>query len=351
MKKVLIATFVATFLFWSCDTDNLENQIPQEEQQRVDLGVDAGELDRMAENTTSRQCHSMNVLARQLQENPGMLQRMEEIEARTNIFAKPGNGNGNGGGGNGGGDPDPVPDNLGTIVIPVYVHVIYNTSQQNISDAQINSQIAVLNNDFRKTNSDVNQIPSEFSGLAADSEVEFVLAGITRKNTATTSWGTNDSMKYTSNGGVDVVSPNTHLNIWVCNIGGGILGYAQFPGGSATTDGVVISPQYFGSQGYVSAPFDEGRTATHEVGHYLNLRHIWGDGRCRKDDFVSDTPSSDGPNYGCPSYPTVNCRSNDMTMNYMDYVDDACMYMFSEGQKTRMRALFADGGARDGMVN
>ena len=351
MKKVLIATFVAAFLFWSCDTDNLESQIPQEEQQKVDLGVDPNELDRMAENTEGRQCHSMNVLARQLQENSGMLQRMQNIETHTRNFKKPGGGNGNGGGGNGGGDPDPGPDNLGTITIPVYVHVIYSTSQQNISDNQINSQIAVLNNDFRKSNSDVSQVPSEFSGLAADSEIEFVLAGVTRKSSTTASWGTNDSMKHASNGGVDVISPNTHLNIWVCNIGGGILGYAQFPGGSAATDGVVISPQYFGSQGYVSAPFDEGRTATHEVGHYLNLRHIWGDGRCKQDDFVSDTPSSDGPNYGCPSYPTVNCRSNDMTMNYMDYVDDACMYMFSEGQKTRMRALFANGGARDGMIN
>jgi len=90
---------------------------------------------------------------------------------------------------------------------------------------------------------------------------------------------------------------------------------------------------------------------THEVGHWLNLRHIWGDGRCKRDDFVSDTPSSDNPNYGCPSYPTVNCRSNDMTMNYMDYVDDACMYMFSEGQKERMRAIFAAGAPRNGFLN
>ena len=352
MKKVLIATFVATFLFWSCDTDNLENQIPQEEQQRVDLSVDPSELDRMSDNTVGRQCHSMNVLARQLQENPGMLQRMQNIETHTRNFKKPdGAGNGNGNGNGGGGDPDPEPDNLGTITIPVYVHVIYNTSQQNISSSQINSQIAVLNNDFRKSNSDANQVPSEFAGVAADSEVEFVLAGVTRKSSSTTSWGTNDAMKHASNGGVDVITPETHLNIWVCNIGGGILGYAQFPGGGASTDGVVISPQYFGSQGYVSAPFDKGRTATHEVGHYLNLRHIWGDGRCKRDDFVSDTPSSDGPNYGCPSYPTVNCRTNDMTMNYMDYTDDACMYMFSEGQKVRMRALFGAGGARESMLN
>jgi len=348
MKKVLIATFVATFLFWSCDTDNLENQIPQEEQQKVDLGVDSEELSRIAANTAGRQCHSMNVLLRQLKENPGMLQRMQNIESHTRIFEKKPDGAGNGnGGGNGGGDPDPEPDNLGTITIPVYVHVIYSNSQENISSTQVNSQITVLNKDFRATNNDVSNVPSEFSGLVADSEIQFTLAGTYRHSDSRSSWGTNDAMKTA----YPPITPETHLNIWVCNIGGGILGYAQFPGGSASTDGVVISPQYFGTQGYVSAPFDGGRTATHEVGHYLNLRHIWGDGRCKKDDFVSDTPSSDGPNYGCPSYPTVNCRSNDMTMNYMDYVDDACMYMFSEGQKTRMRALFAAGGVRDGMIN
>ncbi|NQY29640.1 MAG: zinc metalloprotease [Flavobacteriaceae bacterium] len=355
MRKVLGVIFAATFLFWSCDTDSLENQIPQEEQ-NVDLSVDANELVRIAENTVGRQCHSMNVLERQLRENPGLLQRMQNIESHTINFEKPdgvgnGNGNGNGGGDDGGDDGSGGDDNLGVITIPVYVHVLYSTSQENISSSQIDSQIAVLNNDFRKTNSDVNQVPSEFAGLAADSEVAFVLAGVTRKLSPNTSWGTNDAMKHAFHGGVDVITPETHLNIWVCNLGGGILGYAQFPGGDAITDGIVIGHQYFGSQGYVSAPFDEGRTATHEVGHYLNLRHIWGDGRCKKDDFVSDTPSSDGPNYGCPSYPTVNCRSNDMTMNYMDYVDDACMYMFSEGQKTRMRALFGAGGVRESMSN
>ena len=101
----------------------------------------------------------------------------------------------------------------------------------------------------------------------------------------------------------------------------------------------------------MAAPFDGGRTTTHEVGHYLNLRHIWGDGRCRQDDYVNDTPSSDRANYGCPSYPTNHCKSNDMTMNYMDYVDDACMYMFSNGQKLRMRSVLESGGARAGLVN
>jgi hypothetical protein len=139
-------------------------------------------------------------------------------------------------------------------------------------------------------------------------------------------------------------SPNTHLNFWVCNIGSGILGYAQFPGGSAATDGVVISPQYFGSSDfsssfYLSAPFDKGRTATHEVGHWLNLRHIWGDGTCATD-YVDDTPYAQEANYGCPTHPHYTCNSNDMFMNYMDYTDDACMFMFSNEQKARARAIF-----------
>ena len=249
-------------------------------------------------------------------------------------------------GGNGGGGSTP-PDDLGVITIPVYVHVVYSNSNENISNAQIASQIAVLNDDFRATNNDANQTPSEFAGLVADTEIQFNLVNTFRYSNSRTSWGTNDAVK----SAYPPITPETHLNIWVCNIGGGILGYAQFPGGPSATDGVVVGPNYFGSTGYLSAPFDKGRTTTHEVGHYFNLRHIWGDGRCNRDDFVSDTPSSDAPNYGCPSYPTVNCRSNDMTMNYMDYTNDACMYMFSEGQKERMRTIFLAGGARDSMVN
>ncbi len=294
----------------------------------------------------------MKVLNEKLKQNPGLEKKMYDIELHTrqNILARTNTKGGKpGSGGGGGGTTPPVDDGLGVITIPVYVHVLYSNSQENISDAQINSQIAVLNADFRKTNSGVNLTPSEFAGLAADSEIQYTLAGVTRTASSRTSWGTNDDMKRASAGGVNPITPSTHLNIWVCNIGGGILGYAQFPGGSSSTDGVVVGPNYFGTTGYVSAPFDKGRTLTHEVGHYLNLRHIWGDGRCRQDDFVADTPSSDAPNYGCPSYPTVNCQSNDMTMNYMDYVNDACMYMFSEGQKSRMRSIFASGGARASM--
>ncbi|MBK6265794.1 zinc metalloprotease [Marivirga sp. S37H4] len=361
MKRVLLAFIAMTVFFTACNNDN---EIVRMQEVNVDMSdfyayTDSqdGSNERVAGQ--GKHCVSMNVLNRQLDTNPGLYQKMFNIEknARKFIAAKKpdhaGGGNGNGGGDDGGGDgggSDPVDDGLGVINIPVYVHVIYSNSNENISDAQINSQISVLNADFNATNNDANGVPSEFAGLVADTDANFTLAGVTRKASSRTEWGTRDDMKFASKGGVDVVNPEGALNIWVCNIGGGILGYAQFPGGASSTDGVVISPQYFGTTGFVSAPFDKGRTATHEVGHYLNLRHIWGDGRCKQDDFVADTPSSDGPNYGCPSYPTVNCRSNDMTMNYMDYTNDACMYMFSTGQKERMRAIFASGGPREGFT-
>jgi len=243
------------------------------------------------------------------------------------------------------------------ITIPVVIHVIYQTNAQNISDAQIASQMQVLNDDFRRNNSDANNTWSQ----AADTEIEFCLAtvdpngnatnGVTRKYYNRSEWGTNDAMKYSSNGGVDAWNTGDYLNMWICNIGGGILGYAQFPGsGSAATDGVVMSPQYFGTIGSAQAPFDGGRTTTHEVGHWLNLRHIWGDGNCNADDFVSDTPTSDAANYGCASN-HVSCSSTDMVQNYMDYSDDACMNLFTQGQKTRMRALFASGSFRASLLN
>lgn len=250
--------------------------------------------------------------------------------------------------------------NRSVVTIPVVVHVVYRNSTQNVSDAQVQSQIDVLNADFRRLNSDAGQVPSAFSGVAADAEINFCLAsqtpsgasfnGINRVSTTrTSSFGTNDAVKSASTGGVAGWDPNKYLNVWVCDIGGGILGYATFPGtATSTTDGVVIDYRYFGTIGTATAPFDKGRTATHEIGHWLNLRHIWGDATCGSD-FVNDTPTHNTSNYGCPSYPHYSTCSGtpvEMTMNYMDYTDDACMYMFSEGQKTRMQALFGTGGAR-----
>ena len=351
MKKVILGMAAMAFLFASCEQDPTEN-ISEAQETQVDMSdfyvyTDTDTDDKKAENGKTK-CYSMKNLNRLLNENKGLHDKMYKIEKNTrSLLAKSSNSKGGKPGTGGGGTEAPVTDNLGVVNIPVVVHVVYSNAQENISDSQINSQIAVLNDDFRASNSDAGNVPSEFANLVADSEISFTIAGVNRYSSSTQQWGTNDAVKAQ----YPPVSPSTTLNIWIANIGGGILGYAQFPGGPASTDGIVISPQYFGTTGYVSAPFNKGRTATHEVGHYLNLRHIWGDGRCRQDDFVADTPDSDGPNYGCPSYPTVNCRSTDMTMNYMDYTNDACMNMFSEGQKARMRTIFMDGGPRTGFVN
>ena len=128
----------------------------------------------------------------------------------------------------------------------------------------------------------------------------------------------------------------------MCALAGGVLGYPQFPGGPAATDGVVIDTRAFGTGGTAVPPFDLGRTATHEVSHYLNLRHIWADTEnCSGCDFVADTPNAAGPNYGTPAFLTVSCGNGpngDMSMNYMDYVDDAAMVLFTAQQVLRMRA-------------
>ncbi len=236
-------------------------------------------------------------------------------------------------------------------VIPVVVHVLYRTQEQNISKAQVHSQIAVLNRDFRARNSDRSKIPAPFKSLLADTMIEFVCAtrdpsgkatdGITRRKISRTSFPADDSMKFSRSGGIDAWDTERYLNIWVCPLGR-LLGYAQFPGGPKATDGVVIQTTAFGTRGYVRPPYNLGRTATHEVGHYLNLRHIWGDREdCGGTDFVNDTPNALTPNYGRPAFPHVSCGNGpngDMFMNYMDYVDDAAMLMFSHGQAARMHA-------------
>jgi len=351
MKKLIMGMAALALLFTSCEKDQPENvnDLAQESVDMSDfyLHTDFNDEDGKAAQN-AKNCYSMKNLNRLLKEDDKLYKKMYVIEQNTRSILTKQAVTAQGKPGSGGGGTTPAPtDNLGVISIPVVVTVVYSNTQENISDAQINSQIAVMNADFRKANSDATNTPSEFAGLVADTEVQFTLAGVRREANSRTSWGTNDEVKAQ----YPPVTPATTLNIWVCNIGGGILGYAQFPGGPAATDGIVVGPNYFGNTGYVSAPFDKGRTVTHEVGHYLNLRHIWGDGACRQDDFVADTPSSNGPNYGCPSYPTVNCRTNDMTMNYMDYTNDACMYMFSTGQKSRLRTVFASSGPRAAMAN
>lgn len=264
-------------------------------------------------------------------------------------------------------------DPNGTITIPVVVHVIHSPGEaigtgRNISVAQIESQIDVLNEDFRRLNADRFSTPAAFTGVAADPNIEFRLAcmdadgnpttGITRTASSTASFTDNDNIKFNSTGGHDAWPTNRYLNIWVGNLVSSLLGYAQFPFDYATkpnTDGVVIRTTSFGRVGNVSFPFDDGRTATHEVGHWLNLFHIWGDAHCGNDQ-CADTPPQEEENYLCPTFPhTSSCTGNppngDMFMNYMDYTNDACMNLFTGDQRARMRGVFFTGGPRASFVN
>ena len=240
--------------------------------------------------------------------------------------------------------------------IPVVFHVVYANMAQNISDAQIISQLAVLNADFRKLNTDTGSVPSEFKPVAADSEIEFCFAlrdpsgnptnGITRTSTTAGSFSSNDAVKQNSTGGKDGWPRNDYLNYWICNLGSGLLGYATFPGGTDWRDGVVCGYDNIGAPpaNTFGGPYDQGRTGTHEIGHWLGLSHTFSGG-CTFGDGIADTPPTDSSNFGCPSIQNTcsndNPDMNDMTMNYMDYADDLCMYIFTEGQKDVMQGVLS----------
>lgn len=296
-----------------------------------------------------RDCGTMEYLEHEIQLDPERALRLEQIEHHTREILNSG-----------------ARDVEGVITIPVVVHVVWNNNNENISDAQIQSQIDVLNEDFRRMNSDADNTWAQ----ATDSEIEFCLAstdpngnptnGITRTFTNNFSFSSSGNpVKFNASGGKDAWPANHYMNFWVCDLSGGLLGYAQFPGGNPATDGIVCDYLYVGTIGTATPPFNLGRTATHEVGHWLNLRHIWGDGGCGVDDFVSDTPRAGNPNFtGLPcNFPGPNsCNTGenddpDMFQNYMDYSDDACMNLFTEGQRSRMRTLFEPGGFRESLLS
>jgi hypothetical protein len=258
------------------------------------------------------------------------------------------------------------------IVIPVVVHIIHRPGEaigtgRNIGFAQIQSQIDVLNEDFRRLNADRINTPNVFATVTADPLIEFRLAcqdpngnptnGITRTASTTNSFSSNDNIKFSNMGGRDAWPTNRYLNIWVGNLANGLLGYAQFPFDYVTrpsTDGIVVLTTAFGRTGNLVPPFNTGRTATHEIGHWLNLLHIWGDdnGTCNGSDQCDDTPNQDNATTGCPAFPVISCSNNgNMSMNYMDYTNDACMNTFTRDQSVRMRAMFARGGARETFIN
>ena len=309
--------------------DNEQN--PNVEQD-VEAVVDLASLP-----IVDHQCGSMDVLEGKIAQDPGLKTKMDDIESFTASYlqkVKKGD----------------VQARLvnGKIQIPVVYHVIYRQASENLSLSVLQDQIDAMNEDFNMQNPNRGSMPAEFAGAEANVGIDFVIENVIRvQNKKKRRWSPDDSMKFSSKGGSDVVNPQEFLNIWVVNYmpyqTGQILGYAQFPGGSWSTDGVVLAHKFVGRN---------QRTATHEVGHWLNLRHIWGDGGCSADDFVADTPlSSSNYSQQCPTYPVGTCGSNDMTMNFMSYVKDDCMYMFTNGQKARMDAVFAPGGFRATMAD
>lgn len=298
----------------------------------------------MAKNTntpgpTRRMCGASEVHQRLCESDPGFRQRRSEIHLQCEGFLQSGRA-----------FKSIAAGKIRTI--PVVVHVVYRTAAENISEAQVRSQIDALNRDYSAANPDRSITPTPWTGLIVDSLVRFALAtkdpsgkattGIIRTKTKSASFGTDDKVKANATGGANAWPTDKYLNLWVCSLGGGLLGYAQFPGGPAATDGVVILNTGFGTVGTAAAPYNLGRTAVHEVGHWLNLNHIWGDSNdCSGTDHISDTPKAKLPNFGTPAFPHITCSNGpngDMFVNYMDYTDDAAMVMFTQGQVARMHS-------------
>lgn len=298
---------------------------------------------------SQRSCGSAERFQHNYQTDPEFRRRADEVEARGREWVKTFRGDGG------------VGLRGARVIIPVVVHVLWNTAGDNISDAEIQGQIDVLNEDYRALNADVSIVPSGFQPLVGDSRIEFRLAarapgctatnGITRTSTSRTFFSVSaEDAKSTSTGGMDPWPTDRYLNLWVVPdvrwSGATILGYSSFPSDPAHLQGVVIGRQFFGRSGTAPAPFDLGRTTTHEIGHFFNLRHIWADdtgssNHCTGSDLVDDTPNQGGPNFDCPTFPRVSCSNGplgDLFVNYMDYVDDACMVMFTHGQNERKSA-------------
>jgi hypothetical protein len=246
-----------------------------------------------------------------------------------------------------------------TVTIPVVVHVVYQNATENISNAQAISQVQVLNDDFAKLNADAIKVTQPtFSTVASGAQIRFCLAqrdplgnattGVVHYSTTVSTFGTNDNVKNSATGGATAWDVTKYVNIWVCDMGTSLLGYGEFPTGSlSNTWGLVLNYRYTGSGGSAQAPFNLGRTGTHEFGHCFNLFHIWGDdnGACSGSDQCADTPNqanASGGTFPQGSIQTDACATASpgyMWMNYMDYTDDNAMYMFTAGQVARMEAV------------
>jgi hypothetical protein len=232
------------------------------------------------------------------------------------------------------------------LYVPVVVHIVFNTPEQNISDEQIYSQLQALNHDFNRTNPDSVQTIPAFSSVTAHCNIRFLLtsydesgnpsSGIVRIQTQHGPFS-NADIHFTNRGGSDAWNTERFFNIWVADLADGVFGFSTHPNLSPGEDGIVIDYSYFGTVGTVATPYDRGRTTTHEAGHWLGLKHLWGDaGACITDDGIDDTPTQSGPSVAC-DLNRLSCGNLNMVQNFMDLSDDRCMNFFTRGQRAVMR--------------
>lgn len=298
-----------------------------------------------------RQCGTEIAVQEQIRENPSLQVLRDKIEARnrskittlktTRAEAK-------------------ATATYNTVTIPVVVHIVLQNPNA-VTDAQVQSQIDVLNKDYAALNTDTSILPAVWKALIGNAKIQFCLAqrtpsgevtnGIERVTTTKSSFSISSAakaVKFTSTGGAAQWDGDSYLNIWVTHLESGYLGVATFPGLYADDQqGVVIDYTGFGTTGTAASPYNKGRTATHEIGHYFNLRHIWGDeDACAADDGIDDTPKQAKATYGCPAWPQVDqCASSNpgyMFENYMDYSDDACLVLFTTEQVDVIRTTLTD---------
>jgi len=299
---------------------------------------------------TNGWCSTMENTFRQLQNNPQLAVEYEEM--KTFLYQT-----------NQSNAQRATDANAQTIYIPVVFHIVHNGDAlgtgENISDAQIMSQLTAMNLHYTAQDINLFNVPAAFAPLVGNCNIQFCLAkfdptvnptpGIIRHHISNSSWDTDSDIDNT-------LKPSTiwdnekYMNVWSVRMGGtlssdGVLGYSSLPFfGSANKDGIVVRYNAIGTTGSLIAGHNLGKTLTHEAGHWLGLLHTWGtDAGCGDaGDYVDDTPDQADLNFGCPSFPHISCNNGpngDMFMNYMDYADDACSYMFSVGQSTNIRSV------------